>query len=112
MVKLCTCYILVITCTGKVILLKDLSNVNTKLNSSKSRNNLEESIRIPVHMILHAFHSYNIVMLRWFVEGNIVKTTIKSLGRYLIDEEDAETRPERVPCAVFDENVCWTSGHS
>ena len=106
MVKLRTCYILVITCTGKVVLLKDLSNVITKLNSSKSRNNLEESIRLPAHMILHAFLSYNIVMLRWFFEDNIAETTIKSLGKYFIDEEDVETRPERVPCAVLDENVC------
>ena len=36
---------LVITCTGKIILLKDMSNVNTKLNSSKSRNDLEESVK-------------------------------------------------------------------
>ena len=44
-------------------------------------------------------------MLRWFVEDSIVETAIKSLGKYLIDEEDVETRPERVPCAVLDENV-------
>ena len=46
-----------------------------------------------------------IVMLRWFVKDNIAETAIKSLGKYLIDEEDVETRPERVPCAVLDENV-------
>lgn len=44
-------------------------------------------------------------MLRWFVEDNIVEMAIKSLGKYLIDEEDVETRLERVPCAVLDENV-------
>ena len=30
---------------------------------------------------------------------------IKSLGKYLIEEEDVETKPERVPTAVLDENV-------
>ena len=29
----------------------------------------------------------------------------KSHGKYLIEEEDVETRPERVPDAVLDENV-------
>jgi len=44
-------------------------------------------------------------MLRWFVEDNIVEATIKSLGKYLIEEEDVETRPERASNAVLDENV-------
>ena len=30
---------------GKVVLLKDLSNIATKLNSSKSRNDLDESVK-------------------------------------------------------------------
>ena len=44
-------------------------------------------------------------MLRWFVEENIMEMAIKSLGKYLIEEEDVETKPERVPTAVLDENV-------
>ena len=44
-------------------------------------------------------------MLRWFVEKNIMEKAIKSLGKYLIEEEDVETKPERVPIAVLDENV-------
>ena len=30
---------------GKVVLLKDLSNITTKLNSDKSRNDLDESVK-------------------------------------------------------------------
>ena len=30
---------------GKIVLLKDLSNIATKLHSSKSRNDLDESIK-------------------------------------------------------------------
>ena len=44
-------------------------------------------------------------MLRWFVEENIMEKAIKSLGKYFIEEEDVETKPERVPTAVLDEHV-------
>ena len=35
----------------------------------------------------------------------VAEATYKSLGKKLIEEEDVETRPERVPNAVIDENV-------
>ena len=44
-------------------------------------------------------------MLSWFVDEAIVEATIKSLGKRLVEEEDVETRPERVPNAILDENI-------
>ena len=44
-------------------------------------------------------------MLRWFIEENIMEMAIKSLGKYFIEEEVVETRPESVPTAVLDEHV-------
>ena len=44
-------------------------------------------------------------MLSWFVDEAIVEATIKSLGKRLVEEEDVETRPERVPNVILDENV-------
>ena len=45
------------------------------------------------------------VMLRWFVEGKVMTAALKSPGKYLIEEQDVETRPDRVPDAILDENV-------
>ena len=46
-----------------------------------------------------------VAMFGWFVDKAIVKATIKSLEKRLIEEEDVETRPKRVPNAVLDETV-------
>ena len=46
-----------------------------------------------------------VAMLGWFVDEDVAEATHKSLGKKLIEEEDVETRPERVPNAVIDENV-------
>ena len=35
-------------------------------------------------------------MLKWFVEGKVMTAAIKGNGKYLIEEDDVETRPERV----------------
>ena len=44
-------------------------------------------------------------MLSWFVDEAIVEATIKSLGKRLVEKENVETRPERVPNDILDENV-------
>ena len=50
------------------------------------------------------FSACTVAMLSWLVDEVIVEATIKSLGKRLI-EEDVETRPERVPNVILDENV-------
>ena len=40
-----TSYTLSILITGKVVLLKDLSNIQVQLGHGKTRNNLEESVK-------------------------------------------------------------------
>ena len=42
-------------------------------------------------------------MLRWFVEGKVMAAAIK--GNCLVEEEHVESRPEKLPDAVLDENV-------
>ena len=44
-------------------------------------------------------------MLRWFVDEDVAEATYKSLGKKVVKGEDVETKPERVPNAVLDENV-------
>lgn len=45
-----------------------------------------------------------IVMLQWFVEAEVADDVLKkSVG--LIEEEEVEVRPEKIPDAVCDENV-------
>ena len=44
-------------------------------------------------------------MLKWFVDGKVMAAAIKYPGKYLIEEEHVETRPEQLPDAVLDENV-------
>ena len=51
------------------------------------------------------FSVCTVAMLSWFVDEAIVEATIKSLGKRLVEEEDVETRPERVPNAILHENV-------
>ena len=51
------------------------------------------------------FSACTVAMLSWFVDEAIVEATIKSLGKRLVEEEDVEKRPERVPNAILDENV-------
>ena len=56
--------------------------------------------KVTLHIIL-----FYAVMLKWFVEGQIVAAAIKSPGNYPIEEEGVETKPEMVPVAVLHENV-------
>ena len=42
-------------------------------------------------------------MLRWFVEGKVMVAALKQNS--LVEEEDVESRPEKLPDAVLDENV-------
>lgn len=44
-------------------------------------------------------------ILGWFVDEDVPEASYKSLGKKLIEEENVETRPERVLNAVLDENV-------
>ena len=49
--------------------------------------------------------NFNVAMLKWLVEDKVLVEALKSPGQYLIEEQDVETRPERVPDAALDENV-------
>ena len=43
-------------------------------------------------------------MLKWFVDEKIAETSIKNPNQ-LIEEEDVEVHPEKLPDAILDENV-------
>ena len=43
-------------------------------------------------------------MLKWFVDAEVAAGAIEH-PRKLIEEENVEVRPERLPDAVLDENV-------
>ena len=45
-----------------------------------------------------------VVMLKWFVDAEVAAGAIEH-PRKLIEEENVEVRPERLPDAVLDENV-------
>ena len=49
------------------------------------------------------------VILRWFVDVDVVNKVLHGAGRSLIEEEHVETRPEHVPMKCLDENVALTS---
>ena len=48
--------------------------------------------------------SFYTVMLKWFVDEKTAETSIKNPNQ-LIEEEDVEVRPEKLPDAILDENV-------
>lgn len=43
-------------------------------------------------------------MMKWFVEDDKVESVLRNSSE-LIEEEEVETRPERLPDAILDENV-------
>lgn len=43
------------------------------------------------------------VILDWFVNPTVAKSAIS--GDRLVEEDEVECRPEKVPCSVLDENV-------
>ena len=43
-------------------------------------------------------------MLRWFVEDDVALAAVKN-PEHLINEEEVEIRPEKLPDAILDENV-------
>ena len=43
------------------------------------------------------------VILGWLVDPSVVSTALTSNS--LIDEEEVECRPEKIPCSILDENV-------
>ena len=47
---------------------------------------------------------YILVTLRWFVEDDVALAAVKN-PEHLIDEEEVEIRPEKLPDAILDENV-------
>ena len=46
---------------------------------------------------------YPIVILSWFVDDKVAERALKHND--LVEEEDVECKPERLPDAVLDENV-------
>ena len=42
-------------------------------------------------------------MLEWLVDNSVLSAAMKSDG--LIDEDQVECRPEKVPCSILDETV-------
>ena len=48
-------------------------------------------------------HFYLVVILSWLVDYNVAETALK--GDELIEEENIECRPEKIPCSILDENV-------
>lgn len=56
-------------------------------------------------MINYNNATYLTVMLKWFVEEEVMREALKNPGRYLIEEHHVELRPEMLPDGVLDENV-------
>ena len=54
-------------------------------------------------MLINLFLIPETVILGWFVDPSVAKAAIKD--DKLIEEEDVECRPEKIPCSVLDENV-------
>lgn len=48
--------------------------------------------------------SFSLVMLQWFVNVSVATSVIKN-RKQLIEEEQVEVRPEKLPDTVPDENV-------
>ena len=48
-------------------------------------------------------YDYHIVMLGWLVDHSVLNAAMKS--DTLIDEDEVECRPEKIPCSILDENV-------
>ncbi len=49
--------------------------------------------KIIIRLYVTPFQS--IAMLKWFVDGREMAAAIKSPGRYLVEEEHVEVRPEK-----------------
>ena len=47
---------------------------------------------------------YNLVMLQWFVDKEVAERVMR--GGDLIEEQEVESRPEKIPRKCLDENVC------
>ena len=47
------------------------------------------------------------VILQWFVDEDGAQAALS--GEIIIEEEDVEVKPERVPASCLDENVCLES---
>ena len=45
--------------------------------------------------------------MSWLIEDRIIQEAVT--GTAIINEEDVETRPEKVPASTLDENVCLIS---
>ena len=57
---------------------------------------------LPCYSLLD-FHS-SIVMLQWFVDEKVAIGAVKDSCR-LIEEEEVEVRPEKLPDATIDDNI-------
>ena len=44
------------------------------------------------------------VMLSWFLDHQVKEALL--VRKQLVEEEDVEIRPERIPCACLEEDVC------
>ena len=47
-----------------------------------------------------------VVLLRWFVDEEVVNAALSGI---IIEEEQVEVKPEKVPASCLDENVCLES---
>ena len=61
-----------------------------------------ENRLLPCYSLLD-FHS-SIVMLQWFVDEKVAIGAVKDSCR-LIEEEEVEVRPEKLPDATIDDNI-------
>lgn len=64
-------------------------------------------IHVPIHTYTHVvyFYAYSFpaVILSWLVDKEVAAKAIRQ--DFLIDEDEVECRPERVPDSIIDENV-------
>ena len=69
-------------------------------------NTLYVSVKILLFKMLK-YITFFLVILSWIVDSALISHMIS--GRAIINEEDVETKPEKVPACIIDENVCLKS---
>ena len=59
------------------------------------------------HIIICSYLPIIIVMLSWFLDRQVKEAVLKR--KRLVEEEDVEIRPERIPSACLEDDVCIRS---